>query len=220
MQPSLLGKRNWSRKWRDDVLSLSISPVISCMHAKQNHPRKPDTRLNFTPLNWMAPGEIETVNGSLAALSPFFVSGPCPYSPTSSYARAHGEGLVWPSDETDQVQMYSIVGQEAPTNGAKRGSGPDVHPCWSRSTNCAPVSAKIQRAPTRGPSMGQKLQTVGRAAGVCLYLPAVLLPCFRSPCLCRPGVLLWVLRLTGARPNNRKNLFTVQRCTFLGNASQ
>ena len=42
--------------------------------------------------------------------------------------------------------------------------------------------------------MEQTLQTVRRAgsAGVCLCFAGLLVLGFRSPCLCRPGVLLWV----------------------------
>ena len=40
-----------------------------------------------------------------------------------------------------------------------RRARPNRHPRWSRSTNYAPVSAKVQRAPTLGPCMGKKLKT-------------------------------------------------------------
>ena len=86
--------------------------------------------------------------------------------------------------------------------------------------------------------MGQKLQTVGGtgSAGVCLSFAGLLLPGFCSPCLCLPGVLLWGLvallgrvaafavpscvvpsissRLTGARPKNRKNLWSSLQVYF------
>ena len=52
-------------------------------------------------------------------------------------------------DETGQAQTHTLVGPEVPTHQGDR-PGPDVHPRWSKSTTPCAVSAKIQRAPTRG----------------------------------------------------------------------
>ena len=50
------------------------------------------------------------------------------------------------------------------TSASKRGPVQNGHPRWSRSTNYAPVSAKIQRAPTQNRAWGKSCKLLGEPA--------------------------------------------------------
>ena len=76
------------------------------------------------------------------------------------------------------------------TNASKRGPGLFGHPRWSRSTNSCASERKDTKGADPKPSMGQKLQTLGRAAlpSLCLCLPGFCAPWLPFPLSLSSGV--------------------------------